>query len=80
VVGVSSPTEGLVVYFDGAPICNHPADTQDIIYTGQGTDLFLGRHGNGQEQWDFTGNLDDVRVYGSALTGDQVMAIFHNTF
>jgi hypothetical protein len=80
VVGVSSPAEGLVVYFDGAPICNHPADTQDIIYTGQGTDLFLGRHGNGQEQWDFTGNLDDVRVYGSALTGDQVMAIFHNTF
>jgi len=80
VVGVSSPAEGLVVYFDGAPICNHPADTQDIIYTGQGPDFFLGRHGNGEEQWDFTGNLDDVRIYGSALSADQVMAIFHHTF
>jgi Concanavalin A-like lectin/glucanases superfamily len=80
VVGVSSATDGLIVYFDGAPICNHPADIQDIIYTGQGTDLFVGRHGNGEEQWDFTGNVDDVRIYGSALTADQVLAIFHNTF
>jgi hypothetical protein len=78
--GVTSPTEGLIVYFDGAPICNHPADTQDIVYTGQGTDLFVGRHGNAQEQWDFSGNLDDVRIYGNALTADQIMSIFHKTF
>jgi hypothetical protein len=79
-VGVTSATDGLIVYFDGAPICNHPADIQSVIYTGQGTDFFVGRHGNGQDQWDFTGNIDDVRIYGEALAADQIMAIFHNTF
>jgi hypothetical protein len=78
--GVTSPTAGLIVYFDGVPICNHPADTQDIVYTGQGADLFVGRHGNAEEQWDFSGNIDDVRIYGSALTADQIMSIFQKTF
>jgi hypothetical protein len=79
-VGVSSAILGLQVYFDGALICNHPADTQGILYPGPGNDFWIGRHGDGQERWDFTGSIDDVRVYAEALTQDQVTALFQNTF
>src|SRR5207245_774363 len=63
-VGLSSATDGLQVWFDGVLICNDGASNQNIIYTGQGPDFWVGRHGNNQDQWDFTGNIDDVRVYG----------------
>jgi hypothetical protein len=80
VLGVSSATDGLQVWFDGVLICNDPTATQGLIYSGQGPDFFVGRHGNGELQWDFSGNLDDVRIYTQPLSSDQVTAIFHNVF
>ena len=36
----------------------------------------MGRHGDGEDKWDFSGNIDDVRIYGAALTDAQIGALF----
>jgi hypothetical protein len=73
-VGVSSASEGVRLYFDGVLRCM--LDRREAIsYTGAGSDLFVGRHGNGEDQWDFGGNIDEVRIYTRALTLAEVMAL-----
>jgi hypothetical protein len=79
VAGVSSAAGGLALYFDGSKICEHLADNAPITYAADG-DFFVGRHGGGELQWDFTGSIDDVRVYGSALTEAQIDAIIAGSF
>jgi hypothetical protein len=70
--GVSS-AEGIKVYFDGVERCTSDvANAQKPIFYDQGRDLWVGRHGNGQTQWDFGGNIDDVRVYTRALPADEI--------
>jgi hypothetical protein len=66
----------LQIYVDGiskASISN----TGTIAYT-QGTGLFIGRHGNGDTIFDFTGIIDDVRIYNRALSNQEVQTLFSN--
>ena len=72
VAGVTS-AQGLAVYFDGMEICNQ-ALGGDIVYD-QGPDFWVGRHGNGSANWDFEGNIDDVRVEGRALLPEEIQAL-----
>jgi hypothetical protein len=67
--GQTSPA-GLKLYFDGKQVCSSGAG-EDIKYD-QSDSLWIGRHGNGQEIWDFDGNIDDVRIYGRALSPDEI--------
>jgi hypothetical protein len=67
--GVTTP-DGMVVYLDGQEACNVP-EGGDIVYD-QGNDLYVGRHGNGQTNWDFQGKIDDVRIYGRGLDAQEV--------
>jgi hypothetical protein len=41
--------------------------TSSISYSGLGPNILLGRHGNGTTSFNFTGKLDDVRIYSRAL-------------
>jgi hypothetical protein len=50
--------------------------TVTIPYTGLGTKTVIGRHGNGSTIFDFTGKIDDVRVYNRALCASDVQALF----
>ena len=61
------------VYFDGVERCTNTRG-DDMLYT-RATDLYVGRHGNGRPDWDFDGNLDDVRIYNRALPPAEVAAI-----
>jgi hypothetical protein len=73
-VGTSSAAEGVRLYFDGVLRCM--SDRKDAIsYTGAGSDVFVGRHANGEDQWDFGGNLDEIRIYTRALTLTEVMSL-----
>jgi hypothetical protein len=72
VAGVVSPS-GTKVYFDGTERCTNTSG--DNLAYDSNSDLFVGRHGNGETQWDFDGNLDDVRIYTRALPPDEVAAI-----
>jgi hypothetical protein len=67
--GVASPT-GMKTYFDGVEKCTNTVGT-DIRYD-EGPDLFIGRHGNGQDNYDFDGNIDEVRIYNRALSPDEI--------
>jgi hypothetical protein len=64
---------GMVLYVDGALKCsnNHGNPT---LYD-KGTDFFVGRHGNLSPDWDFDGNIDDVRIYNRALSASEVAAL-----
>jgi hypothetical protein len=72
IAGVASPA-GTKVYFDGVEKCSNTTGA-NLSYSG-GPDLWVGRHGNGQTQWDFDGNIDDVRIYGRALPPAEVAAL-----
>ena len=72
VAGVLSPA-GTKVYFDGIERCSN-TNGANVSYDSN-SDLFVGRHGEDETQWDFDGNLDDVRIYTRALPADEVAAI-----
>jgi hypothetical protein len=72
VAGVASPS-GTRVYVDGVERCSNTRG-DDMTYS-HGPDLWVGRHGNGQTNWDFDGNIDDVRIYNRALPAEEVAAI-----
>jgi hypothetical protein len=73
--GVSS-AQGVKVYLDGTERCSNASAnaTHPILYD-QGPDLWVGRHGNNQTNWDFGGNLDEVRLYTRALTAQEIAAL-----
>jgi hypothetical protein len=76
VAAVTSP-DGMRVYFDGNEVCTN-SEGGDIVYD-QGNTFFVGRHGNGQQNWDFQGLMDDVRVYGRALDANEIADLFGGT-
>jgi hypothetical protein len=78
----SSSPPGMVLYLDGTAIpcefipANNPAyAANDIIYDGLGQDLFIARHGNAKDLFDFQGNLDDVRIYNRVLSVQEIQAL-----
>jgi hypothetical protein len=50
------------------------SNTSSIIYD-LGTDLFVGRQATGEDQWDFGGNMDELRVYTRALSAAEVAVL-----
>jgi hypothetical protein len=64
------------LYVDGV-LAASTAAAPSISYTGLGTDTFIGAHGNGQNNRDFTGRLDDVRVYNRPLASMEVQTLFN---
>jgi hypothetical protein len=65
VAGVSTAT-GAQLYFDGVEHCTL-ASTTAMLYD-RGEQIWVGRHGTGNETFDFDGNIDEVRVYTRALS------------
>jgi len=72
VAGVASRTGGVTIYYDGVEIASAPAETADIVYNSSAQSFWVGRHGDGQVQWDFGGNIDEVRVYTRALSPTEI--------
>jgi hypothetical protein len=73
IVGVVTPS-GMRVYYDGALVCSNTQGS-DIRYD-RGPDLWVGRHGNGNANMDFGGEIDDVRVYLRALNASDVAWLY----
>jgi hypothetical protein len=79
--GVQSSTSGMSMYFDGALVtvtldggasgnCANPAvaaNTANVVYS-PGRSFWVGRNGNTSANFDFDGNIDEVRVYNRVLT------------
>jgi hypothetical protein len=73
VAAVASRITGLKLYYDGAEVCSMNA-REDIAYP-DGAGFFVGRHALDQDQWDFDGNLDEVRIYNRALSAAEVSVL-----
>ena len=73
VAAVASRTGGTRVYYDGVQAC-FLSDTDDVGYGSNPSSLglYVGRHGNGETQWDFGGHIDEVRIYTRALSATEV--------
>jgi hypothetical protein len=61
------------LYYDGGMVCS--ASVSSTVVFDKGSDLFAGRHGNGEDNWDHEGHLDDVRVYTRALANEEIAAL-----
>ncbi|MCA9759521.1 MAG: DUF2341 domain-containing protein, partial [Candidatus Eisenbacteria bacterium] len=66
-----------VIYLDGVS-AGSTAHTDTPLYTGLGTDTWIGSHGNGDGSFDFTGNLDEVRVASSPRSAGWILTEFNN--
>jgi hypothetical protein len=62
------------LYIDGLEAASLSTATS-IAYTGAGTKTIVGAHGNGQTTYDFTGKVDDVRIYNRALCPTEIQQI-----
>jgi hypothetical protein len=63
------------LYVDGTEVAS-VATTVTIPYTGLGTKVVVGAHGNGSTTYDFSGKIDDVRVYSRALCPLEIDALY----
>ncbi|MFO0941658.1 MAG: LamG-like jellyroll fold domain-containing protein, partial [Pirellulales bacterium] len=62
-----------ILYLDGVQVAS-TSTTDSIAYT-QGANSFIGKHGNGQTTYDFSGSIDDARVYNRVLTAAEVASL-----
>ncbi|HVY39162.1 MAG TPA: LamG domain-containing protein [Polyangia bacterium] len=68
-------TTGMTIYFDGASVASN-TDTNALQYPSSGSSvLAIGTHGNGNTNYDFTGSIDEVRIYGRALSAGQIATL-----
>jgi hypothetical protein len=61
------------IFFDGAEVCSAPS--ADPMGYDMGGSFTAGRHGDNEDKYDLDGNLDEVRVYGRALSTAEIMAL-----
>lgn len=72
VAAVSTATSARV-YFDGVERCS-VAIAGTLVYE-RGPDLWVGRQGRGNLDYDFDGNIDELRLYTRALSPAEVTAL-----
>ena len=61
----------LKLYIDGT-LAQTLFTTSSISYSGLGSNTLLGKHGNGNTNYDFNGTIDDARVYNHAMNAEEV--------
>jgi hypothetical protein len=62
------------LYVDGVERASVSATTT-IPFGTLGTKTVIGAHGNGGTTWDFTGRIDDVRIYNRALCPNEISSL-----
>ena len=67
VVAVSA-TAGMKVYLDGAEVCTN-AHGDEVHYTANATQLWVGQHALLRGSDRFDGNLDELRMYQPCALG-----------
>ncbi|MBX3434119.1 MAG: LamG domain-containing protein [Pirellulales bacterium] len=67
--------ETIKLYIDGNEVASTSAASA-ISYSGLGSVTRIGRHGHTSNSSDFTGRIDDVRIYSRAMTPEEVFTIY----
>ena len=66
------------IYVDGVQK-GQVTNTQPIVYSGLGTNTFIGRHGNGNAYY-FKGSIDEIRVSTSVRSAGWIATEYNNQF
>lgn len=66
-------------YIDGIEVAS-AATNVTIPYVGAGTKTVIGRHGNNGSSWNFSGKIDDVRIYSRALCPTEILSLASGGF
>jgi len=69
------PHDTLKLYIDGGLVAS-TTTASSISYAGLGANTVIGRHGNGNTNYDFTGTIDDVRVYSYVLSTTEIAQLY----
>jgi hypothetical protein len=78
VVGVRDRGDGVSrLYLDGSLDGESPDTNADVVIPSQ-YELNIGRRGNITSQRYFDGLIDQIRVYGEALTASEVQALYQS--
>jgi hypothetical protein len=64
------------LFVDGLEVAS-VSTTVTIPFTGLGTKTVIGAHGNGSTIFDFTGRIDDVRIYNRALCPGEIQTLYN---
>lgn len=56
-----------VLYVNGSSVATNTTSAA-LSWSANGTDTFIGRHGNGEITWDMNGEISEIGVWNSALT------------
>jgi hypothetical protein len=65
------------LYIDGVP-CGITSNANPVIYSHLGVNTLIGTHGNGQNNYGFTGRIDEVRICKVARSADWVRLCYMN--
>jgi hypothetical protein len=66
-------TAGMQVYFDGVSVCSNALGA-DLSYTSFNS-FVVGHHARGRNDFDYEGNIDEVRVYDRVLSDTEIAAL-----
>lgn len=47
-----------------------------LLYLSAAWTGFLGRKGSDEPEFNFRGDLDDVRIYNRALSGEEILQLY----
>lgn len=68
----------LTLFIDGEEVVSRTDLDATIMYNGVGRNTYIGKHGNGQSDFNFIGMIDEVRVYNAAMSPDYIKLNFMN--
>lgn len=71
-------TTGMVAYFDGAQVASN-SDVSPIYYTSPGA-MTIGSNPVQTTSYRFTGSIDDVRIYNTALSSSQIKTLANGAY
>lgn len=65
------------LYMDGVQV-GSGTYTGSINYSTQGTNTFIGKHGNGSVNYDFDGTIDEVRIANAVRSAGWILTEYNN--
>jgi hypothetical protein len=66
------------LYIDGIQVGFRNDLNKPIDYSGVGKNTYIGKHGNGKTEFNFSGRIDEVRVYRKAIASDYIKLSYMN--
>ena len=82
-VAAISSSSGVALYLDGQKVpcsfINEIYKTYNLVYSFLGSDFWVGRHGFNSTNYDFNGNLDELRIYSRVLSDAEIQALAGGT-